>query len=165
MNMTRKNTFKRFCRKEDGVMLTEFAIVLPFILLVMFLIFESTRIFFSYQAAVDGVRDASRYLARIAPVDICDTGGNVDGFEAELFSRVGSTINGTSAFAQTVTLTGLNASVSCIPGDYRQDPVPIANVSASIRITFPFSGFIAFFDDGLETVNTNIKSDARIFGL
>ena len=48
---------------------------------------------------------------------------------------------------------------------YRQDPVPVANVSASVRFTFPFSGFVAFFGDGLETVNSNIDADSRIFGL
>ena len=156
---------KRIRQNEDGVMLTEFAIILPFILLVMFLIVESARIFFAYQAAVDGVRDASRYLARVAPVDICDTGGNVDGFEAELRTRVENAVGGNAAFPQTVTVTGLNASVNCVAGDYRQDPVPVANVSASVRFTFPFSGFVAFFGDGLETVNSNIDADSRIFGL
>ena len=156
---------KTFGRKEDGVMLTEFAIVLPFILLTMFLIIESAQVFFSYQSAVDGVRDASRYLARIAPVDICDTDGSVDAFVSELRGRVSDTIGDSPAFARTVTLTGFDASVSCVPGDYRQDPVPVANISASLQITFPFSGFIAFFGDGLETMTTNIKAEARIFGL
>lgn len=163
--MTLNAHIKRFRRNEDGVMLTEFAIILPFILLTIFLIIESARIFFAYQSAVDAVRDASRYLARIAPVDICDTGGNVDGFEAELQTRVNGSIGGNPAFPATVTLTGLNASVDCVAGDYRQDPVPVANVSASVQFTFPFSGFVGFFGEGLETVNSNIDADARIFGL
>ena len=160
------NTFlKRIRRNEDGVMLTEFAMVLPVILLIMFLIFESTRIFFAYQSAVDGVRDASRYLARIAPVDICDTGGNVDAFETELRDRVTDAIGNNPAFPDTVIVTGLDASVRCVAGDFRLAEVPVASVSTDIQITVPFSGFLAYFGDGLETLNADIDAESRIFGL
>ena len=37
--------------------------------------------FWSYQMAIGGVRDAARYLARVAPADICNTAGaTLDGY-------------------------------------------------------------------------------------
>ena len=67
----------RFRRAEDGTALVEFAISLPLILVVSFGTINSMRLFWSYQAAVAGVRDAARYVARMAPDNICTTGANL----------------------------------------------------------------------------------------
>jgi hypothetical protein len=155
----------RFKRSESGVMLTEFAIVLPMLLLIFGIIIESGRVFWSYQSAVSGVRDAARYLSRVVPVDICTTGVSVAGYEPALSTSVSETIGGTPAFPNSVSLVGLSASVNCISGAYRIDPVPVARVVASVQITFPFSGAMQFFGAGLSTVTTQVESQSRIFGL
>lgn len=61
----------RFLRDEDGVALVEFAVVLPMMLLVLAIIFEGTRLLLSYQAAISGVRDATRFLSRVVPATVC----------------------------------------------------------------------------------------------
>ncbi|CAN0605625.1 unnamed protein product, partial [Ectocarpus sp. 12 AP-2014] len=63
----------KFRREESGVALVEFAIFLPLFLLAFFVVVEFSRIFFSYQGAISGVRDATRYLARVADADVCVT--------------------------------------------------------------------------------------------
>ena len=50
----------RFRREESGVALVEFALFLPLFALSFFVIVEFSRIFFSYQGAIVGVRDAAR---------------------------------------------------------------------------------------------------------
>ena len=155
----------KFWRSQHGAMLAEFAIVLPMILLIFGVIVESGRIFWSYQSAVAGVRDASRYLSRVVPVDICNTGGSVASYEPSLSYRVSKTIGGNPAFPSSVSLVGLTASVTCVAGAFRIDPVPVANVVANVQVTFPFSGAMQFFGSQSENITTQIESESRIFGL
>ena len=79
-----------FRRREDGAALVEFAISLPMILVVSYCAIDSMRLFWSYQAAVAGVRDATRYLARIAPADICGAGGSLVAYQAQLATIIDS---------------------------------------------------------------------------
>ncbi|MDW4499972.1 pilus assembly protein [Sulfitobacter sp. D35] len=154
-----------FARADSGAVLTEFAIVLPLTLLVFGLIVESGRILWSYQSAVSGVRDASRYLSRVAPLDICVSGGSLAAFEAMLEDRIAETIGGNPAFPASVTLTGVSTSVTCVPGGYRIDPVPVAGITADVEVTFPFSGAMSFFGDLPDTFTAQVESRSRIFGL
>ncbi|AML52377.1 TadE/TadG family type IV pilus assembly protein [Falsihalocynthiibacter arcticus] len=70
-----KRAFGGFRRDERGTALVELAISLPFALLVFGMIIEGSRMLWAYQSAAAGVRDATRYLARIVPRDICTSGG------------------------------------------------------------------------------------------
>ena len=65
--------------------MVEFAILLPILLLVFAVIVEGGRLMWSYQTVVAGVRDATRYVARAAPANICSTGGSL----ADIASDVG----------------------------------------------------------------------------
>ena len=60
-----------FRQSEAGATAVEFAILLPVMMVVFAAIVEGSRIYWNYQSAVSGVRDASRYLARITNADIC----------------------------------------------------------------------------------------------
>ena len=138
---------KRFRRDEEGVALVEFGIFLPLFLLSFFVIVEFSRVFFSYQGAVVGVRDAARYLARVAPSGICS--GAADGSGGVL---VYTNANGNDAIAEIVLrnmdnengflpakiyLQNVASTYVCVvpaPGTYRQDEVPIAQVSVDIEI-------------------------------
>src|SRR5687767_807230 len=61
----------RLARNERGVALVEFAILLPILLLLFAVTIEGTRMMWSYQTAIAGVRDAARYLGRITPSNVC----------------------------------------------------------------------------------------------
>ena len=56
----------RFCKKEDGAALIEMAILLPFLGLLIFGVFEVGNLLYQYQLVQSGVRDAGRYLARVS---------------------------------------------------------------------------------------------------
>ncbi len=156
-----------FWRREDGAALVEFAISLPLILILAFLTVESMRLFWSYQAAIAGVRDATRYLARIAPADLCTSGGSVAGYASQLESIVETTISGAALFPAGVTVTSLTPGLACITSlGLRQASVPVATVSANVSITLPFSQVMRVMGVApAATINTTVRDQARVYGL
>jgi Flp pilus assembly protein TadG len=165
----------RFRRAEDGGALVEFAISLPLILVVSFGTIDSMRLFWSYQAAVAGVRDAARYIARMAPDNICTTAD----LTAHLAARnvnpttiIDSTLfadanNSRALYTGGVTIGGVTTTLSCVTGlRLRQANVPVVRVSANMRITMPFSGILVLVGgNGFGTINTTIIEDARVLGV
>ena len=96
------------------------------------------RLFWSYQAAIAGVRDATRYLARIAPADICTSGGSVSGYAGQLETIVETTISGAALFPAGVTVTSLTPTLTCVTSlGLRQASVPVVTVSANLSIAMP----------------------------
>lgn len=156
-----------FWRREDGAVLVEFAVSLPLILILAFLSIESMRLFWSYQAAIAGVRDATRYLARVAPADLCTSGGNVTGFATQLEAIVETTIGGAALFPAGVTVTSLTATHTCVTTlSLRQASVPVATVSANVSITMPFSQILRVIGTTpAATLNTTVSDQARVYGL
>ena len=157
----------QFWRREDGAILVEFAVSLPLILILVFLSVESMRLFWSYQAAIAGVRDATRYLARIAPADLCTTGGAVTGYATQLRGIVETTISGAAIFPAGVTVTSLTATHTCVTSlALRQASVPVATVSANVSITMPFSQILRVIGGApAATINTTVRDQARVYGL
>jgi hypothetical protein len=168
--------------------LVEFAISLPLILIVSFGTIDSMRLFWTYQAAVEGVRDAARYVARVAPSDICETGEDIATAFARLVDRDGSEISDHPAFLRTIIrdamkrdpsdpgalltsdadINNVVLSVSCespqVP--LRQAQVPVARVSADMSIVMPFTEvFRVIGGSGFGTLTTRIVEDARVYGL
>lgn len=156
-----------FRRTEDGSALVEFAISLPLILIVSFGTIESMRLFWTYQAAVAGVRDAARYVARVAPDDICTSGGSLAGYEARLETIIDSTIDGGALYTGGVTISNVSATLTCAAGlGLRQAQVPVARVSADMSIDMPFTEILVLAGGaGFGTLTTQIVEDARVFGL
>jgi Flp pilus assembly protein TadG len=156
-----------FRRSQSGAALVEFAVSLPLILIVAFGIIESMRLLWSFQAAVAGVRDATRYVARAVPDDICANGGSLAGWNGQLTTIVNSSITGAAIFPDGITLNGVTATLACPDHlDLRQDQVPVATVTADLTMQFPFSAvFRLAGGDGWGTINTSIAEEARIFGL
>ncbi len=56
---------KRFFGDSRGIAAVEFAIVLPFLMLMLFGMIEIGRALFHYHAVTKSVRDATRYLTRV----------------------------------------------------------------------------------------------------
>ncbi len=166
----------RFRRAEHGSALVEFAISLPLILVVSLGTIDSMRLFWSYQAAVAGVRDAARYVARMAPDNICTTGASL---AAHLTARnvnpttiIDSTLFANAAGSRAVytggvTITNVTTGITCVNTlGLRQANVPVVRVSADMNITMPFSEILTLVGgDGFGTITTRIIEDARVFGV
>ena len=159
-----KLPIQRLARDEDGAALVEFALVFPVMLLFFAVTIEATRMMWSYQMAIEGVRDAGRYLARIAPVDICETGGSLAGYVGQLREIVEEDIEGNLLFPSLITVSSVTPSVACIDGTYRTDPAPVATVSAELTLEFPFGGIFGLFGAALSSVTTTVTDTARIYG-
>ncbi|MFN3938322.1 MAG: TadE/TadG family type IV pilus assembly protein [Gemmobacter sp.] len=155
----------RFLRDRSGAALVEFAISLPLVLLVFAVIVESGRVFWGYQAAVAGVREASRYLARVTPQDICITGGSLSGMTTRVEQIVAQSVTGAGILPDRLTLVSAIPDYTCVPGPFRLDPAPVAQVTAELRIELPFSGIRQFFGTLAVPVETTISDTSRVFGI
>lgn len=153
-----------FLREEGGAILVEFALVLPMMLLVFAMIVESSRFLWAYQSAIGGVRDATRYLSRIAAKDICLTGGSVSAYSGAVYDIVSLSIDGDAILPGGVTIETVTPSFVCIAGGYRGGTVAVAEVSAQVRLTFPFSGPLGLFGVTIPTKITTITDHSRIIG-
>jgi Flp pilus assembly pilin Flp len=169
--MAMRSLLNRFRRTEDGTALVEFAVSLPLILIVAYGTIDSMRLFWSYQAAVAGVRDAARYVARVAPDDICTSGvslaADLAGRSVDPAAIIDSTIDGGPLYTGGVTISGVSASLTCIDTlGLRQASVPVVRVSADLSVVMPFSGILRLAGtEGLGTITTRVIEDARVFGL
>jgi Flp pilus assembly pilin Flp len=167
----------RFRRDESGVALVEFAIFLPLFLLSFFVIVEFSRIFFSYQGAIVGVRDASRYLARVADANVCVTNpatpnnGTVIVPGSRPIARdivLDSMRNENSVLPANVRLENVFVIVRCVvePDNYRQANVPIVSVSARINIILPLGNVLELNGQPLlPRIRPTIIDESRVFGV
>ena len=156
-----------FARAEEGAALVEFAMVLPMMLLVFAVIIEGSRTMSAYQSAIGGVRDATRYLARVAPGNICATGGSVAGHTTKLLSIVGQSTTGGAFLPGAVTVQSVTPALACVgaAGTYRVSPAPVVTVSAVVRIDFPFGTLLSFFGgQAAGSVTTTVSDTAKVFG-
>lgn len=158
---------RTFRQAEHGAALVEFGLSLPLILVVSYGLIDSMRLFWSYQATIAGVRDATRYLARMAPGDICDSGPAIATFEPRLLAIVDSTIGGDGITPPGISITGLSATLDCVNGlNLRQPVVPVATVTADLRMEMPFTGVLTLIGGaGWGTITTAVQEQARVHGL
>lgn len=154
----------RFRRSEDGAAVVEFAVTLPVMLLFFFIVVEFGRLYWGYQSTIAGVRDASRTLARIAPIDICLTGGSLSGYDAQLKTIVSNDRSGTSVFPAQVTVDSVAATLSCVSGTYRTSPAPVATVVATVTLQFPLGSIAGLFGAPYSSMTTRVTDTVRIYG-
>lgn len=157
----------RFAAAQSGAALVEFALVLPFLLIVSFVSIDGLRLMWAYQAATAGVHEAARYLARVAPGDICETGGTLTSYEPTLVNMVGRDSAGASVFSRDATVTALRTNLTCVTdAALRQARVPIATVSVDLRLNLPLHGILSRVGGpNAGTVTTLIEEQTRVFGL
>lgn len=155
----------RFADAEGGAVLVEFALVFPLMLLFFAIMFESARTYWSYQIAISGVRDATRYVARVAPVDICNApGGSLAGYTTKATDIVRHDMAGSGMFPSTVTVNSVTPSHICVEGTYRTSPAPVAVVNANLTIQFPMGFIFNWFGSGLGIATTSVEDQSRIIG-
>jgi Flp pilus assembly protein TadG len=162
-----RDQLRRFAADESGTQLVEFAFVLPMMLLVFAIIIEGARMMWSYQTVVSGVRDAARFLARVTPRDICDSGGGVSGFDDTLIGMIRNANDGDSVLPTGVTVTGILSSLECNEGagvDYRSGWAPVVTVSADVQVTFPFADLFTFAGGSRPTLETSVSDQSRVYG-
>ncbi|WP_160763396.1 TadE/TadG family type IV pilus assembly protein [Kangsaoukella pontilimi] len=169
---------QRFKRREDGAALVEFALILPPFLLAFFVIVEFSRLFFSYQAAVQGVRDATRYMARITAEDSCagqtststpsfgtpETGTSGDVFYPIVFRNMATEVD--TLLPANVTLVNVKSRIKCVAGAFRDPIVPVAELEAQFRITFPLVGILELNGQPLlDPIDHIVNDESRIYGI
>ena len=161
----------KFRRNEAGATAVEFVILLPVMMVVFAAIVEGTRLYWNYQAAVSGVRDASRYLARITNSDVCPAGGgaavpnNGPTVAAGIINATMRDEN--NLFPSGVTITGVNATVVCVATPTLRNAVtPVAQVQATVNIDLPFGEVFNFFGARSNaTMTSQITDQSRIYGI
>lgn len=169
----RPSEFASFARSTSGATAVEFAILLPVMLVTFAAIVEASRIYWNYQAAVSGVRDASRYLARITDNDVCggaaSTGttitGGVGTATAIINRNIGS--GGANLFPVAVSLAGgtpVAATFDCI-NVTGVGVVPVAVVDATVQVQLPFGTLFSFFGTPNGQMISTITDQSRVFGL
>lgn len=166
----------RHCRSDEaGAILVEFALILPVMLLFFGIMIESARTFWSYQLAVSGVRDASRYLSRSLPLDICTTtgAGTLTGAPTTTVTQIVNDDIGNSSttrvFPPSVTVNSVTPVLTCTSagaptGGYRNGAVPIVTVTANLTIRFPLSFLWTWYGQNLATGTAVVADQARVFG-
>lgn len=155
---------KRFRRSEGGAAVVEFVLCLPLMILFFGIMIEFGRLYWGYQSTISGVRDASRYLARIAPIDICLTGGSLSGYEATLKTMIENDRSGTPVLPKQMTVDTVTATYSCVAGTYRTSPAPVATVAAQVTLQFPLGFVLDIFSARITKLTTTVADSARIYG-
>lgn len=157
-----------FSRDESGAALVEFAILLPMLLLLFAVIFDGGRMMWSYQTAISGVRDATRYLARTAPRDMCQAGYSgpaISTFAPAMMTIVDRSIQGNTLFPGGITINSVTPSLICVTGAYNHSPVAVGQVQADMTIGFFFNGLFTFVGQSQALVTTTVTDQGRIYGI
>jgi Flp pilus assembly protein TadG len=147
---------------EAGSTAVEFALILPVAAVLLFVLFEFGRAFYTYNVASSSVRDAARFAARLpANCTMLTTGG--DELRVQKLARTG-TVDGTTGLVAgwtndasvVVTLScvanPLNAGTRPYMGRYAEvDQVPVVQV----RATVPFMPIVgSLLGIGLTQIRT-----------
>ncbi len=154
----------RFRRAQDGAALVEFALLLPVFMLFIGLAVEGGRTFWAYQTTITGVRDATRYLSRVVGNDACTSGATTSGWDETLARIVRTDLSGETLLPVAVSIESVTSTLNCIEGDYRGGAAPVATVTATLRIRYPFSGLLRLGGLDVDTVTTTVSDSTRILG-
>lgn len=151
---------------ETGAALVEFALALPLFLVLFAATVDGARMLWSYQTAVAGVRDATRYLGRVTAMGTCPSPVLPTGLQAELEAIVRTSAQGTNVTPSGVTVVSVVPVLSCPAGTagWRNGPVTVGTVTATLQITMPLSGVFALVGGSVGTFSATVTDQTRVFG-
>jgi Flp pilus assembly pilin Flp len=153
----------RFRDDQRGAALVEFAMVLPIMLIFFGTTVEGARMMWSYQAAASGVRDASRYLAMVAPIDICTSTTAVSGYADRLKDIVLVSVSGATIYPGDVTINSVTPR--CAQGTHTGLHFGVVEVTASITIDYPFGRVFSLVgNSALPGFTATVTDQHRVFG-
>ncbi len=146
-------------RDERGVAATEFGLILPMLVILLFSFYEAGRVYWSYNIVQSSARDAARYGARMEIV--CDSGGvgswvdPADETAVKNLTRTGTLdgtgdplVNGwTDNATVTVTLNCVDNTSGTLQGRYfEHDRIPTVTITAAAPYGALFGGLFPGFN-------------------
>lgn len=172
-----RHMVRRFGGDRSGATAVEFAILLPIMLVTFGAIIEGARIYWNYQGAVSGVRDAARYLARTRSLDECDgrgivatlPGHDLENATAAARERIDANMRKGgefNLFPLGVSVPTLETRLFCLdtPG-FVADVTPVVVVRANVVIDLPFGTVFEMFGQRNNAVlDTWVTDQSRIYG-
>ena len=163
-----RSVINAFRKSERGATAVEFVLLLPVMMVLFAAIVEGTRIYWNYQSAVSGVRDAVRIVARQTNSDICPGAAGPYVGPINTTAIVGNTMRDEqNLFPTGVTLTTVQTFVDCINTAGLRNPVTaVARVQATVRIALPFGRLFEFFGTRENPfMESTITDQSRIYGI
>lgn len=143
---------------DKGAAGVEFAMIVPFLLILFVGAFEGGRLFWDYHVLTKAVRDGARFASRL-PADCTGLINATDVLSVQQLTRTG-TIDGSGApviagwtdnSTVTITATCFDNSSDAYSGLYEdQDQIPLITVRAAITFNYLFAGLI--FTDASTTL-------------
>lgn len=153
-------------RDNEGSVLVEATILTPMLIALMFGLFEFSWYFHKQQLVESGVRDAARYLARVAidENNPCTLTTPVD-FKAQA-KNIAVTGQATGGTPRVPDWTTGSVTITCSQIDNSaetyQGGTPIYIITASTSFTDPALGYFAMF--GLTVPNLSASHQERSIG-
>jgi Flp pilus assembly protein TadG len=158
---------RSFLTNQRGAAAAEMALILPVALALLFTTFEGTWYIICEHRVIKGVRDASRYAARLDLSNYGCPGGTFSGPTASVqnLARTGKLSGGTSQVPGWVN-GDVTVSVSCTSGMgglYAATGGNAPKVSVYTTVNYPsLMGSLGF---GVGTVQIKARSESPVMGL
>ncbi|MGH6913181.1 MAG: TadE/TadG family type IV pilus assembly protein [Geminicoccales bacterium] len=154
----------RLTKDDGGGAIAEFMLGLVPLIIVFAIIFEFGRAFWSHQAVIKGVRDATRYLTRVE--DPSDPAAQAVAQRLLLTSQqaAGGTVRWSSGSAapMEVSITEIDNTSGTFRGPAT---IRIVNVAANVELQLPLGGVFALFGgEPLGVVTYSVGDTARHYG-
>jgi hypothetical protein len=154
----------RLFNDDRGGAIAEFMLGLLPLVIALALIFEFGRAFWSHQAVIKGVRDATRFLTRVE--DPTDPAAQA---VAERLLLTGQQAPGGVERWSSGSAPPLEVTITSIPnagGTFRGPPtIQMVNVAANVELQLPMGGVFALFGGApLGVVTYQVGDTGRHYG-
>lgn len=159
---TMRRLIHRLTTDQRGGAIAEFMLGLIPLVIAFALIFEFGRAFWSHQAAIKGVRDATRYLTRVEDPNDPDAQA-----VAQNLMLTGQQTGGTARWdSGSEPLMVVQVDDVANPGTFRGPAnIRMVNVAANVELQLPLGDVFALFGGaGLGTITYSVGDRGRHYG-
>jgi Flp pilus assembly protein TadG len=154
---------KRLINDDRGGALAEFLLGLVPLVLALALIFEFGRAFWSHQAVIKGVRDATRYLTRVEDPSSPAAQAVAQRLLVTSQQAAGGTARWSSGSAAPMEVSFTD--VDNTGGTYRGPAtIRMVNVAANVELQLPMGGVFALFGGSPGVVTYSVGDTGRHYG-